>query len=152
MVEKLNVTGLNLSQYDKHQLAQICNKALQEGYKKEFTMEFSRDRKSMSVYCLPEGRALRYQDSNAKLFVKGAPESILDRCTSVRVGKETVPLSSKMKSAILDQILLYGTGQVTLKLIKSYVKTFGREIWGKLVSGKLNGSLKTLQVAFFTKH
>lgn len=115
MVEKLNVTGLNLSQYDKHQLAQICNKTLQEGYKKEFTMEFSRDRKSMSVYCLPESRALRSQDSNAKLFVKGAPESILDRCTSVRVGKETVPLSSEMKSAILGQILLYGTGQVTLK-------------------------------------
>ena len=74
-------------------------------------MEFSRDRKSMSAYCVPNTRSLRSQDSSTKLFVKGAPEGILERCVSVRVGKETVPLTTEVRSKIIEAVTSYGTGK-----------------------------------------
>ena len=53
---------------------------IKEMMKKEFTLEFSRDRKSMSVYCIPlTGSQTNDKVSGdffnqAKMFVKGAPE------------------------------------------------------------------------------
>lgn len=41
--------------------------------KKEFTLEFSRDRKSMSSYCRPSDSS---HQGEAKMFVKGAPEGM----------------------------------------------------------------------------
>lgn len=35
------------------ELGTACNQDIQSQWKKEFTLEFSRDRKSMSSYCLP---------------------------------------------------------------------------------------------------
>ena len=51
-------------------------------WKKEFTLEFSRDRKSMSTYCSPK-KPTRI-GNGPKIFVKGAPEGVLDRCTHYR--------------------------------------------------------------------
>jgi len=78
----------------------------------EFTLEFSRDRKSMSVFCTTSaGRTTRSsENAGPKMFVKGAPEGIVDRCTKIRVGKETVPLTSSMKQQIIEQVTAYGTG------------------------------------------
>ena len=42
-------------------------------WKKEFTLEFSRDRKSMSVYAVPKSGG----STGARMFVKGAPEGML---------------------------------------------------------------------------
>jgi len=121
-VEKLNVTGLNLKSYSAADRAHICNDALREQYKKEFTMEFSRDRKSMSAYCVPNstnGRALRSANhgGSPKLFVKGAPEGVLERCTKIRVGDEAVPLTADMREQILQQVTTYGTGRDTLRCL-----------------------------------
>ena len=41
-------------------------------------LEFSRDRKSMSVLCRPKGAR-----ATNVLFVKGAPECVLPRCTNI---------------------------------------------------------------------
>jgi len=121
LVEKLNVTGLETGRYSKSERAQVCNNALRENYKKEFTMEFSRDRKSMSAYCTPvtNGRSTRSQakDLGPKLFVKGAPEGILDRCTLMRVGEHTVPLSQEIRDDIMAQVTAYGTGKDTLRCL-----------------------------------
>lgn len=60
------------------------------------TFEFSRDRKMMSVLVKLNG--------TGALFVKGAPESVLDRCTSVLIaGGQHVPLTPTLRSAILHQ-------------------------------------------------
>lgn len=66
------------------------------------TYEFSRDRKSMSVLV---------QNGNAKkLLVKGAPESVIERCTSTIVGADgnRVPLTEKLQTTLLKEVVEYG--------------------------------------------
>ncbi|KAF2178562.1 calcium ATPase [Zopfia rhizophila CBS 207.26] len=67
------------------------------------TYEFSRDRKSMSV--LVEG-----PNSQQKLLVKGAPESILDRCSHVLIGTNgnKVPINNQLSSLIAKEVVDYG--------------------------------------------
>jgi P-type Ca2+ transporter type 2A len=73
------------------------------------TFEFSRDRKMMSVLVKLNGVGA--------LFVKGAPESILDRCTSVLVDGKTIPLTPSLKAIILERTTSYGShGLRTLAL------------------------------------
>uniref|UniRef100_A0A665WI06 Calcium-transporting ATPase n=1 Tax=Echeneis naucrates TaxID=173247 RepID=A0A665WI06_ECHNA len=79
----------------------------------EFTLEFSRDRKSMSVYCTPN----KSRSSMGKMFVKGAPEGVIERCTHVRVGNSKVPLSKNIRERIMSVIREYGTGHDTLRCL-----------------------------------
>ncbi|KAI0797816.1 calcium-transporting ATPase [Abortiporus biennis] len=73
------------------------------------SFEFSRDRKMMSV--------LVRRDNSGSLFAKGAPESILDRCTSVSVNGKTIPLTSDIRSSLLQQTQSFGSqGLRTLAL------------------------------------
>ena len=67
------------------------------------TYEFSRDRKSMSV--LVDDRR-----GGQKLLVKGAPESVIDRCTHVIVGEggKRVPLNQKLARLISEEVVNYG--------------------------------------------
>lgn len=120
LVEKMNVTGMDVDKLTKAERANACNNMLKAQYKKQFTMEFSRDRKSMSAYCTPSNGSqynLRRQTDDAKLFVKGAPESILERCTSVRIGKDTVELTPAMRNEIIQLVTEYGTGKDTLRCL-----------------------------------
>ncbi|KAF2237589.1 calcium ATPase [Viridothelium virens] len=66
------------------------------------TYEFSRDRKSMSV--LVGGGATN------RLLVKGAPESILERCDFVVTGSngKRVPMDQKISSLLYKEVLDYG--------------------------------------------
>uniref|UniRef100_H2ZLD2 Sarcoplasmic/endoplasmic reticulum calcium ATPase 2 n=1 Tax=Ciona savignyi TaxID=51511 RepID=H2ZLD2_CIOSA len=77
--------------------------------KKEFTLEFSRDRKSMSAYCRPTAPS----SIGPKMFVKGAPEG----CTHVRVGKQRVPMTAEIKQEIQSLVKEYGTGRDTLRCL-----------------------------------
>ncbi len=115
LVEKMNVFQTDLTGLNKHQLSNACNLAIASQYKKEFTLEFSRDRKSMSCYCAPT-KITRSGGGN-KMFVKGAPESILDRCTHIRTGGNKVPLTQMAKQQIIDKIAEYGTGRDTLRCL-----------------------------------
>ena len=51
LVEKLNIHNLVKKKMTKKEAAMACNRKIQESWKKDFTLEFSRDRKSMSCYC-----------------------------------------------------------------------------------------------------
>ncbi|KAL1965633.1 hypothetical protein VTN77DRAFT_5310 [Rasamsonia byssochlamydoides] len=66
------------------------------------TYEFSRDRKSMSVL-VGEGK-------EQKLLVKGAPESILERCSHVLLGADgpRVPLTQTHIDLISEEVVEYG--------------------------------------------
>lgn len=66
------------------------------------TFEFSRDRKMMSVLVKLNG--------HGALFVKGAPESVLERCTSVQVEGKTIPLTAALRATLLDRTVSYGSG------------------------------------------
>lgn len=66
------------------------------------TYEFSRDRKSMSV-CIQSNKMQR-------LLVKGAPESIIERCTRVVVGPDgvTAPMVPEILKRLSNEIVEYG--------------------------------------------
>jgi len=66
------------------------------------TYEFSRDRKSMSV--------LVGDKKQQRLLVKGAPESIIDRCTQTVVGAngKKVPMTKELSELLLREVVDYG--------------------------------------------
>lgn len=67
LVEKMNVYGTDKSGLNPRDLGNAANRVIQSLWRKEFTLEFSRDRKSMSSYCVPtKGK----QGIGAKMFVK----------------------------------------------------------------------------------
>ena len=48
----------------------------------------------------------------------GAPESILDRCTQIRInGQNTMKLTSEIKDRIINKVTEYGTGADTLRCL-----------------------------------
>jgi magnesium-transporting ATPase (P-type) len=53
LVEKMNVFNLNKAGLSDRELGTACCHQVLSLWQKEFTLEFSRDRKSMSVYCIP---------------------------------------------------------------------------------------------------
>jgi len=115
LAEKVNPFSLNKSGLDRRTSAIVCRQDMETKWKKEFTLEFSRDRKSMSSYCVPL-RTSRL-GNGPKMFVKGAPEGVLDRCTHVRVGTQKVPITNAMKARILDLTRQYGVGRDTLRCL-----------------------------------
>ncbi|KAM7194717.1 putative calcium P-type ATPase [Rhypophila sp. PSN 637] len=71
-------------------------------YQRLATYEFSRDRKSMSV--------LVQKGNEQKLLVKGAPESLIERCTHTLLGSDgkKVPMSRKLSDLLLKEVTEYG--------------------------------------------
>lgn len=72
LAEKLNPWGWNKTGLNRRDAALVVSQNITSMWKKEFTLEFSRDRKSMSSYCTPK-KVERF-GSGPKMFVKGAPE------------------------------------------------------------------------------
>merc|ERR1712168_1081564 len=112
LVEKMNVFNSNVKNLGKIERANACCSVIKQLMKKNFTLEFSRDRKSMSAYCTPAKG-----DGGAKMFVKGAPEGVIDRCAYVRVGTTRVPLTGVVKDKIMTVIKEWGTGRDTLRCL-----------------------------------
>jgi len=91
-----------LSSMPPSERASAINDYLEARFPRLLTFEFSRDRKMMSV--------LVNTGNNGALFAKGAPESILDRCTSVLVpGGDLVPMTPALRSTIMDKTLSYAS-------------------------------------------
>ncbi|RYO89051.1 hypothetical protein DL764_008629 [Monosporascus ibericus] len=82
-------------------------------YPRLATYEFSRDRKSMSVIVQDGGKK--------KLLVKGAPESILERCTQTLIGANgrRVPLDNKLRGLLSKEVVEYGNRGLRLIALAS---------------------------------
>ncbi|KAL7064758.1 hypothetical protein AAHC03_05314 [Spirometra sp. Aus1] len=126
LVEKMNVYNDNKSGLTKKELGMVCNLSIKSMWNKLFTLEFSRDRKSMSVFLVPKsgsknaypvGGVSSASGPGPRMFVKGAPEGVIDRCTFVRVGSKKVPMSPTLKAEIMKNVSAYGTGRDTLRCL-----------------------------------
>lgn len=98
-----------LKKSDPAKAVQFCNEHWQQQHTKLAILEFSRDRKSMSVLCSKgEGpqRSTRSASANANiLFVKGAPEGVIERCTHIQLGDGSIkPLSDVGRQVLLAQV------------------------------------------------
>jgi len=115
LVEKLQTNDVGFN----HRLATLsnafrvnaCNKHIEERYEKLATLEFSRDRKAMSVLVRKKAFSITSPGMNASLLVKGAPEAILEKCTHIRLNSnaKAVPLTNSLKETIMEKIYEYGT-------------------------------------------
>jgi P-type Ca2+ transporter type 2A len=115
LVEKMNVFNTNKKVLNPQELAMCCNNVIRQKYVKHNTLEFSRDRKSMSVY-VTNNQPVK-TGSGPKLFVKGASESVIERCTYARIGTNRVPMTPALKQEILKLVHQYGTGRDTLRCL-----------------------------------
>lgn len=94
------------------------------------TYEFSRDRKSMSVL-VGEGKQQR-------LLVKGAPESLIERCSHALLGSDgkRVPLDKKLANIISQEVIHYGNRGLRVIALASI---------DDMSSNALTGSAKTTE-------
>ncbi|KAI7861650.1 SERCA-type calcium-translocating P-type ATPase [Spinellus fusiger] len=108
LVEKLGtdnaIVNGGLKALSKKQRVNACNSYFGQQYTRAATLEFTRDRKSMSV--------LVSKGAQNTLLVKGAPESILDRCAFVAVSdaEAPLPMTPALRETLNHKILEYGTG------------------------------------------
>ncbi|CAK4686841.1 hypothetical protein LEN26_014004 [Aphanomyces euteiches] len=94
---------------DPAKVVQHANNYWISQYKKLATLEFSRDRKSMSVLCSQDSEGKRATRSSPAaqniLFVKGAPEGLLTRCTTIQLKDgRVVPFTDKGKQEVLAKV------------------------------------------------
>lgn len=104
--DELNKSLPSLSPVER---ANAVNEYFERKIPRLLTFEFSRDRKMMSVL-------VRFNGTGA-LLVKGAPESVLERCTSVLVQGKTISLTPALRATLLDRVSSYASdGLRTLAL------------------------------------
>ncbi|KAG5647125.1 hypothetical protein DXG03_001080 [Asterophora parasitica] len=113
LVEKIGCTDAevtkSLSSLSEGARANAVNDHFERSIPRLLTFEFSRDRKMMSVLVKLQG--------TGALFVKGAPESVLERCTSVLVNGKTIPLTPALRASLLERTSSFGSnGLRTLAL------------------------------------
>ena len=89
LVEKLNFHSTDKSSLNKRELGSACNHAIQDMWHKEFTLEFSRDRKSMSVCCSPsrssKAAGTTRMFAKVRLVACRHPESVFAGCVDVEL-------------------------------------------------------------------
>jgi len=113
--EKMNPYNISKVGLDRRNAAIAVRQDMDTKWKKEFTLEFSRDRKSMSSMCTPLKTSRL--GSGPKIFCKGAPEGVLDRCAYVRIGTQKVPMTPQIYDKIMDVTKQYGCGRDTLRCL-----------------------------------
>ncbi|KAK1322635.1 Calcium-transporting ATPase 3, endoplasmic reticulum-type [Acorus calamus] len=99
LAEKVGLPGFDsmpsaLNMLSKHERASYCNRYWEHQFKKISILEFSRDRKMMSVLCSRKQQEI--------MFSKGAPESIISRCTSILCNDDgsSVPLTTDIRTEL----------------------------------------------------
>ncbi|KAM7520924.1 hypothetical protein LguiB_019886 [Lonicera macranthoides] len=118
--EKVGLPGFDsmpsaLNLLSKHERASYCNRYWENQFKKVSLLEFSRDRKMMSVLCSRKQMEI--------MFSKGAPESIISRCTNILCNDDgsTVPLTPNIR-AVLESRFRSFAGKETLRCLALALK------------------------------
>jgi Ca2+ transporting ATPase len=107
LVEKIQhhsseVNG-KLSSLSPEDRATAVSDSYEEQYERLLTLEFTRERKSMSTL-------VKRTDGKGALFVKGAPDTMLDRCSQVKLGNgQSVAMSSKLRESLQERVHEYGS-------------------------------------------
>ncbi|KAI3784247.1 hypothetical protein L1987_43342 [Smallanthus sonchifolius] len=120
LAEKIGLPGFDsmpsaLNMLTKHEQASYCNHYWENQFKKISLLEFSRDRKMMSVLCSRKQIEI--------MFSKGAPESILSKCTSILCNDDgsTVPLTASIRAEIESRFSSFA-GKDTLRCLALALK------------------------------
>uniref|UniRef100_A0A2P2M3K3 Calcium-transporting ATPase n=1 Tax=Rhizophora mucronata TaxID=61149 RepID=A0A2P2M3K3_RHIMU len=115
LAEKVGLPGFDsmpsaLHMLSKHERASYCNHYWEDQFKKVSVLEFSRDRKMMSVLC--SRKQMEF------MFSKGAPESVISRCSNILCNDDgsTVPLSATIRDE-LDSRFHSFAGKETLRCL-----------------------------------
>ncbi|KAK8792761.1 hypothetical protein WA158_004925 [Blastocystis sp. Blastoise] len=124
LVEKMGVPDKEIQKSNRHNASidsslasHITNDYFNSLYTTLATLEFTRSRKSMSVIA----KRKNSNDSNI-LFVKGAPENIIARCTSICLDNGTVvPLTPSLQSAC--ESCVYSMSKESLRVLAMAGKT-----------------------------
>jgi magnesium-transporting ATPase (P-type) len=84
----------SLNMLSKHERASYCNHYWEKQFKKISVLDFSRDRKMMSILCSRKQQQI--------MFSKGAPESIIARCTNILCNGDgsTIPLTADIRAEL----------------------------------------------------
>ncbi|TYI28208.1 hypothetical protein ES332_A05G228500v1 [Gossypium tomentosum] len=120
LAEKVGLPGFDsmpsaLNMLSKHERASYCNHYWENQFKKVSVLEFSRDRKMMSVLCNHKQMEI--------MFSKGAPESIISRCTNILCNNDgsTIPIDATLR-AELDSRFNSFAGKETLRCLALALK------------------------------
>lgn len=115
LAEKVGLPGFDsmpsaLHMLTKHERASYCNQYWESQFKKVSVLEFSRDRKMMSVLCSRKQTKI--------MFSKGAPESIVSRCSNILCNDDgsTVPLSVAVRDELESRFHSFA-GKETLRCL-----------------------------------
>ncbi|CAK9264959.1 unnamed protein product [Sphagnum jensenii] len=107
LAEKVGLPGFDsmpsaLTMLSKQERASYCNHYWEQQFKKVSVLEFTRDRKMMSVLCSRKQQEI--------LFCKGAPESIFSRCTSVLCNDDgsAAPMTAEIRAELEERLISYG--------------------------------------------
>ncbi|KAF5942805.1 hypothetical protein HYC85_020447 [Camellia sinensis] len=120
LAEKVGLPGFDsmpsaLNMLSKHERASYCNHYWEDQFKKVSLLEFSHDRKMMTVLCSRKQMEI--------MFSKGAPESIISRCTSILCNDDgsTVPLTANIRTELESRFHSFA-GKETLRCLALALK------------------------------
>ncbi|KAK9946378.1 hypothetical protein M0R45_011846 [Rubus argutus] len=115
LAEKIGLPGYDsmpssLNLLSKHERASYCNHYWENHFKKISVADFTRDRKMMSVLCSRNQLHI--------MFCKGAPESIISRCTNILCNDDgsTIPLTANIRAELESRFHSFA-GQETLRCL-----------------------------------
>ncbi|GKV20049.1 hypothetical protein SLEP1_g30224 [Rubroshorea leprosula] len=120
LAEKVGLPGFDsmpsaLNMLSKLERASYCNHYWESQFKKVSVLEFSRDRKMMSVLCSHRQMEI--------MFSKGAPESIISRCTNILCNDDgsTIPLTASVRAEVESRFHSFA-GKETLRCLALALK------------------------------
>ncbi|XP_062020379.1 calcium-transporting ATPase 3, endoplasmic reticulum-type [Rosa rugosa] len=115
LAEKIGLPGYDsmpssLNLLSKHERASYCNHYWENQFKKISVADFTRDRKMMSVLCSRSQLQI--------MFCKGAPESIISRCTNILCNDDgsTIPLTANIRAELESRFHSFA-GKETLRCL-----------------------------------